>query len=110
MPKVILLPRPDPNIHLSKLGYSTSKKSSARQNSLKRASKKYGTLPVLKRINLIRNITSVKTSDKTKKVHDVMGKDVEFMKKLYKKEKSTMSRQKGSKKSSKKGSKKNSRK
>jgi hypothetical protein len=109
MPKVILLPRPDPNIHLSKLGYSTSKKSSARQNSLKRASKKYGTLPVLKRINLIRNITSVKTSDKTKKVHDVMGKDVEFMKKLYKKEKSTMSRQQ-SRKSSKKGSKKNSRK
>ena len=109
MPKVILLPRPDPNVHLSKLGYSTSKKSSARQNSLKRASKKYGTLPVLKRINLIRNITSTKTSDKTKKAHDVMGKDVEFMKKLYKKEKSTMSRQK-SKKSSKKGSKKNSRK
>jgi hypothetical protein len=38
-----------------------------------------------------------------------MGKDVEFMKKLYKKEKSTMSRQK-SKKSSKRGSKKSSRK
>ncbi len=109
MPKVLLLPRPDPNIHLSKLGYSTSKKASARQQSLKRASKKYGTLPVLKRINLIRNITSTKTSEKTKKVHNVMGKDVEFMKKLYKREKSTMSRQK-SKKSSKKGSKKNSRK
>ena len=105
MPKVILLPRPDPNVHLSKLGYSTSKKASARQQSLKRASKKYGTLPVLKRINLIRNITSTKTSEKTKKAHDVMGKDVEFMKKLYKKEKSTMSRQKGSKKSSKKSKK-----
>ncbi len=101
MPKVILLPRPDPNVHLSKLGYSTSKKSSARQQSLKKASKKYGTLQVLKRINLIRNITSTKTSEKTKKAHDVMGKDVEFMKKLYKREKSTMSRQK-SKKSSKK--------
>lgn len=100
MPKVILLPRPDPNVHLSKLGYSTSKKASARQRSLKRASKKYGTLQVLKRINLIRNITSVKTSDKTKKAHDVMGKDVDFMKKLYKKEKSTMSR--GSKKNSRK--------
>ena len=109
MPKVILLPRPDPNVHLSRLGYSTSKKASARQNSLKRASKKYGTLQVLKRINLIRNITSTKTSDKTKKAHDVMGKDVEFMKKLYKKEKSTMSRQQ-SKKSSKRGSKKGSRK
>ncbi len=109
MPKVILLPRPDPNVHLSKLGYSTSKKSSARQQSLKKASKKYGTLQVLKRINLIRNITSTKTSEKTKKAHDVMGKDVEFMKKLYKREKSTMSRQK-SKKSSMKGSKKSSRK
>ena len=106
MPKVILLPRPDPNIHLSKLGYSTSKNALSRQNSLKKASKKYGTLPVLKRINLIRNITSTKTSDKTKKAHDVMGKDVEFMKKLYKKEKSTISRQKGSKKSSKKNSRK----
>ncbi len=98
MPKVQLLPRPDksPNApHLSKFGYSTAKKSSSRHESLKRSSKKYGTLPVLKRLNLIRNITAP-----NQKAHDVMSKDVEYMKKLYKNEK--LSRQK---KSSKKSSK-----
>jgi hypothetical protein len=83
-----LLPKPDPNgIHLSKYGYSTSKKQSLRRESLKRTSKKYGALPVLKRLNLIRNITSTETSKKTKKAHDVMSKDVEYMKKLYSHEK-----------------------
>jgi len=107
MPK--LLPRPDPNVHLSKFGYATSKPAEKRHSSLKRSSKKYGTLPVLKRLNLIRNITSTKTSEKTKEAHDVMSKDVEFMKKLYKNEKRDQSREK-SKKSSKKISKKPSKK
>lgn len=106
---VKLLPKPDPaGIHLSKYGYSTSKKQSQRRESLKRTSKKYGALPVLKRLNLIRNITSTETSEKTKKAHDIMSKDVEYMKKLYSKEKERkMSRNKNkSKKISKKGSKK----
>lgn len=83
-----LLPQPDVNgIHLTKYGYSTSKKQSQRRTSLKRTSKIHGALPVLKRLNLIRNITSTTTSSKTKKAHDVMSKDVEYMKKLYAKEK-----------------------
>jgi hypothetical protein len=51
-----LLPQPGQGYHLSKFGYSLSHKKSSRQSSLKAASKKYGTLPVLKRVNLIRNI------------------------------------------------------
>ena len=96
---VKLLPRPDPaGIHLSKYGYSTSKKQSQRRSSLKRTSKKHGALPVLKRLNLIRNITSTQTSDKTKKAHDIMSKDVEYMKKLYAQEKQkNMSRSKSKK-------------
>jgi hypothetical protein len=109
MPKVILLPRPDPNVHLSKQGYDIHKPATERHASLKRSSKKYGTLPVLKRLNLIRNITSTKTSAKTNKAHEIMSSDVEYMKKLYSHEKRVQSRQQ-SKKVSKKKSKKSSKK
>ncbi len=83
-----LLPHPDPNgIHLSKYGYSTSKTQAQRRASLKKSSKKNGALPVLRRLNLIRNLTSTVTSKKTRKAHEIMSKDVEFMKKIYKDEK-----------------------
>jgi hypothetical protein len=76
------LPPIDTNIHLSDYGYSLNKTEKVRKTSLKRASKKEGSvLPVLKRLNLIRNYTSIK-SNKTK-----MTKDVDFLKKEYKKEK-----------------------
>ena len=107
MPKKILLPRPDPNIHLSSNGYSTKKPSKQRESSLKRASKKYGTLPVLRRLNLIRNITAPQLP-----AHKVMGKDVAFMKRMYSHERK-MSRQQSrkiSKKKSKKLSKQSSKK
>lgn len=99
MPTVKLLPRPDKSVnapHLSKQGYSTAKKASARHESLKRSSKKYGTLPVLKRLNLIRNITAPDL-----KAHKVMSSDVEYMKKLYKHEKQSRPQSKKSKKSKK---------
>jgi hypothetical protein len=108
MPQVKLLPRPDSSAsapHLSKQGYSTAKKASSRHNSLKRSSKKYGTLPVLKRLNLIRNLTAPDLE-----AHKVMSKDVEYMKKLYKHEKEKKQSRTGSKKKSKKGSKHKSRK
>jgi hypothetical protein len=108
MPSTVkLLPRPDKSAsapHLSKTGYSTAKKASSRHSSLKKASAKYGTLPVLKRLNLIRNITAPDL-----KAHKVMSQDVEYMKKMYKHEKH-QSRSKGSKKTSKKGSKRGSKK
>lgn len=108
MPQVKLLPRPDRSAsapHLSKQGYSTAKKASSRHNSLKRSSKQYGTLPVLKRLNLIRNLTAPDLE-----AHKVMSKDVEYMKKLYKHEKEKKQSRTGSKKSLKKKSKKRSKK
>jgi hypothetical protein len=52
----VLPPVDNSNIHLSDYGYSLSKSKTSRKGSLKRASKKEGTLPVLRRLNLIRNI------------------------------------------------------
>jgi hypothetical protein len=80
--KLKVLPLVDnTNIHLSDYGYSLSKSEKARKTSLKRASKKEGTLPVLRRLNLIRNYTAIDTN-KSK-----MTKDVDYLKKEYKKEK-----------------------
>ena len=99
-----LLPKPDDEYHLSKFGYSLSHKRSSRRSSLKAASKKYGTLQVLKRVNLIRNITNPKNETKNK-----LSSDVNFMKDLYKKEKRSMSRA-GSKKTQRKTTRKTTRK
>ncbi len=100
MTRRLLIPKPGDEYHLSKFGYSLTNKKSSRQSSLKAASKKYGTLPVLKRVNLIRNITNPEYETKKK-----LTADVKFMKDLYKKEKRTMARA-GSKKGSKRNTKK----
>ena len=94
-----LLPKPGDENHLSNFGYSLSHKRSSRRSSLKKASKKYGTLQVLKRVNLIRNITNPENEAKKK-----LSSDVNFMKDLYKKETRAMSR-KGSRKGSRKAKK-----
>ena len=96
-----LLPQPDDAYHLSKFGYSLSEKRNSRQSSLKAASKKYGTLQVLKRVNLIRNITNSQNENKNK-----LSSDVKFMKDLFNKQKRSMTRT-SSKKSSKKNIRKN---
>jgi hypothetical protein len=91
MLRLTLLPQPDTKYHhLSKYGYKLSSKKETRHNSLKRASKKYGTLPVLKRVNLIRNITNPQLKENKKK----LASDVKFMMQLYNKEKRTMERAK----------------
>jgi len=95
-----LLPKPDRNIHLSKYGYKTDKNTQSRQSSLKKASDKMGTLPVLKRLNLIRNITRPDLS-----VKKVLGQDVEYMKKIYEKEKARQARSKAGSKKAKKSKK-----
>lgn len=77
-----LLPKPSDNIHLSDVGYAVHKSESARHRSLKRASKKNGALPVVRRLNLIRNLT--RSGSKNKKI---LSKDVEYVKKIYKQEK-----------------------
>jgi hypothetical protein len=106
MPATTLLPKPDTKYHhLSKYGYKLSSKKDSRHSSLKRASKKYGTLPVLKRVNLIRNITNPQLTKNKKK----LASDVKFMTQLYNREKRLMDVAKPkrrSKRSSKKGSRK----
>jgi hypothetical protein len=96
-----LLPKPDKNVHLSKYGYETSKKTSSRKTSLKRASAKMGALPVLKRLNLIRNLTRPDLE-----VKNILSKDVEYMKKIYEKEKQRQSRAKAGSKKAKKSTRK----
>jgi hypothetical protein len=97
MPKGrILLPPLSDNVHLSNFGYSLHNTKQNRQSSLKKASKKHGTLKVLKRTNLIANYSQW-NKDNYKKLRQ----DVEFLKKEYATEKKVLSRT-SKKKSSKK--------
>lgn len=75
------LPKLGDEMHLSKFGYTTKAPVKKRKSSLRKASKKHGSLPVLRRLNLIRNYQA----DKVAK--EIMSKDVEYMKSLYKKSK-----------------------
>ena len=68
-------------MHLSDFGYTVKKNKMSRQASLKKASKKNGSLRVLRRLNLIRNLTAVEKNKKK------MSTDIDFLKKEYKKEK-----------------------
>lgn len=94
------LPPLGDEIHLSKYGYSLKDTKMSRQKSLKKASKKHGTLKVLKRTNLIANYTAV--PENKKKLRD----DVEFLKDEYAREMGRTKTKKGSRKGSRKGSKK----
>ena len=81
-PKV--LPPIGNEMHLSDYGYSLQKLKKQRRGSLKKASKKEGTLAVLRRINLIRNYSKSVPVNYSK-----LSQDVEFMKKTYAKEKNS---------------------
>ena len=81
------LPKVGDKNSLTKYGYSLNKSSASRKASLKKASKKYGTLEVLRRTNLIRNYSKSVPSNYKK-----LSADVNYMKSLYAKEK--ISRQK----------------
>lgn len=94
--KKATLPPIGTDIRLSDYGYALRKSPRQRQASLRKASKKNGTLSTLLRVNLIRNYTAV--PDNKKK----LTADVEYMKKLYAKEKSKKSKKASKKKSSKK--------
>lgn len=76
------LPKPDNLYHLSTDGYSVNKSKISRQKSLTKSSKKVGSLTVMRRLNLIRNLTKKGTKQKK-----ILGNDVEFLKAKYKKEK-----------------------
>jgi len=83
----ILLPPLSDNVHLSNFGYSLHNTKQNRQSSLKKASKKHGTLKVLKRTNLIANY-----SQWNKENYKKLRQDVEFLKKEYATEKKVLSR------------------
>ena len=110
------LPPLDKNLSLSRFGYKLDKPEKTRRSSLKKASKKYSTISVLKRVNLIRNY-----SKSIPENYDKLSNDVDYMKKQYANEKKTskksskkiskkLSKKKLSKKTSKKSSKKISKK
>lgn len=79
------------DISLTKFGYKVKRSVSSRKQSLRKASKKYGSLKVLRHLNLIRNYTKPKGNKK------VLSEDVDYMKKYH-----TRSKKKSSKKMSKK--------
>jgi hypothetical protein len=68
---------------LRSVGYSTHKSVAQRRASLKKASKKYGTLPVLRRLNLAHNYQKVSNPEAYKK----MDEDVKFLSREYAKQK-----------------------
>ena len=100
-----ILPEIDKNIHLRNYGYNVKDKPQSREKALKKASRELGTLPTLRRLNLIANYNKWNPEVESK-----MRDDVEYLKYEYKKEKSrNIKRQsKSNKKRSKSKSKKSS--
>lgn len=97
-----VLPKPGKEVSLEAFGYGTHQPAHIRHKALEAASKKFGSLPILRRLNLLRNYQAHPAAKK------VMAADVEFMSVLH--AKGRVSRKsKGSRKSS-RGSRKGSRK
>lgn len=71
------LPKLDDKIHLTKYGYGIHKSDKYRRTALKAASRDYGVLPVLRRLNLIRNYQAVPENKK------IFTRDVEYLKNMY---------------------------
>lgn len=74
------LPKPGTDISLVKMGYSAYDPKSKRQNVLRRASKKYGYLTVLRHLNLRANYQQW-----NKKVYNNMREDVKYLSMQYQK-------------------------
>ena len=79
-----MLPEVNKKVSLRKHGYRLNQSKISRRKSLRKASRTYGTLPVLRRVNLIRNY-----SKKNKDKYKTLSNDVEFMKDKYAYEKKT---------------------
>lgn len=71
------LPKPDDKVHLTKYGYSVHASEEQRHNALRAASRDYGTLTILRRLNLLRNYQAIPENK------DIFSEDVEYMKHLY---------------------------
>ena len=77
------LPELSSDISLRDFGYSTSKSDASRRLSLKKASKKKGTINVLRRLNLIRNYNI------NSEIEPILSRDVGYMSSMYKQVKKT---------------------
>ena len=99
-----VLPKPSEDVSLEAFGYGTHQPTHIRHKALEAASKKFGSLPILRRLNLLRNYQAHPAAKK------VMSADVEFMSVLHARRVSRKSKgsSKGSRKSSRKGSRKGS--
>lgn len=78
-----ILPKLNPDDSLSDFGYKLSMSQANRRRAMRRAVRKNGALPVMRRLNLIRNY-----SKSHKKNYERLSEDVEFMKRLYARKKS----------------------
>ena len=77
------LPELSSDISLRDFGYSTLKSTASRRLSLKKASRKKGTINVLRRLNLIRNYNI------NSEIEPILSSDVGFMSNMYKQVKNT---------------------
>mgnify|MGYP005748632775 CR=1 FL=1 len=77
-----ILPKPDDGIHLKKFGYKYDLPTKQRRSALLGACKKYGTLMVLRSLNLKRNIQAHGSE-----ARKIMREDVKYLKIVYEKEK-----------------------
>ncbi len=90
-----ILPKLDKEMHLGTYGYYLDKSISERRDALRQASKVYGDLKVLRRLNLIRNYSEWHQENYAK-----LSTDVEYLKTRYAGIKSrTLSRSKSKSKS-----------
>jgi len=71
------LPKPDPDVHLSNYGYYLDRPKEKRMESLRRASSAYGNLRVLRRVNLIRNLTG------DEKNYKKLSNDIKYLSNRY---------------------------
>ena len=72
--KKVILPKPSIEYDLKPFGYKLSKSEQDRRVSLRKASKKHGTLAILRRLNLIRIL-----SKSHKHNYDRYTLDVEYL-------------------------------
>jgi hypothetical protein len=76
------LPTPSKELSLSDNGYRLHNAVSTRHKALRKCAKKFGALTVLKRVNLIRNITQSNSNNEKR-----LSEDVNYLKGLYKRNK-----------------------
>lgn len=81
-----ILPKLGTKIRFHKYGYGIHRPESVRRAALRAASKDYNTLEVLRRLNLIRNYQPIPENK------EIFSQDVDYMKKLYRKEKEMKNR------------------